>query len=100
MKPSFSKDEPTALQRALHPSALLSADQVLSVSDGTMTTPQLDHAERLAFDRECCKSVRDRIRDDLCDRRGRNQAPYPESSRLLMRKECAVGHPGMCKKEN
>jgi sugar lactone lactonase YvrE len=33
-------------------STVLSADQVTSIFDGTMTTPQLDHAEGLAFDRE------------------------------------------------
>jgi sugar lactone lactonase YvrE len=31
---------------------LLSAEQVRNVFDGTMTTPQLDHAEGLAFDRQ------------------------------------------------
>ena len=31
---------------------LLSAEQVTCVFDGTMTTPQLDHAEGLAFDRD------------------------------------------------
>ena len=33
-------------------SAVLSSDQVTSIFDGTMTTPQLDHAEGLAFDRQ------------------------------------------------
>jgi gluconolactonase len=37
---------------AVQPSVILSADQVTAVFDGTMTTPQLDHAEGLAFDRE------------------------------------------------
>lgn len=37
---------------AVQPSVVLSADRVTVVFDGTMTTPQLDHAEGLAFDRE------------------------------------------------
>jgi gluconolactonase len=54
-------------------STLLSADQVTSVFDGTMTTPQLDHAEGLAFDREgalYCGGERGQIyRLSLPDRR-------------------------------
>ncbi len=37
---------------AVHDSAVLSSKQVAVVFDGTMTTPQLDHAEGLAFDHE------------------------------------------------
>ena len=38
--------------RAAQFSTVLFEDQVTIVFDGTMTTPQLDHAEGLAFDRE------------------------------------------------
>ncbi|MGE0274478.1 MAG: hypothetical protein AB7R40_03510 [Nitrospiraceae bacterium] len=37
---------------AVHDSAVLLSKQVAVVFDGTMTTPQLDHAEGLAFDHE------------------------------------------------
>jgi gluconolactonase len=54
-------------------STILSADQVTNFFDGTMTTPQLDHAEGLAFDSEgrlYCGGERGQIyRLSLNDRR-------------------------------